>query len=324
MENTTKCRLLYLYRYLIENTDPEHTKSTLELIIMLQVQYGLSVSRNTISNDLSTLCACDSRIRVIHSTQNKYYFDGQIFQTPEIKLLIDAVSSSRFITERNSKALIEKLVSLTTPNVSATLKRNIHVQDRVKSENECGYYIIDAISEAITTEHMISFLYTDYDINKKLYTANNGLPYTVSPYDLIWDGDYYYLHGFCCERQSTRTFRLDRIKRQPQILSTSIIPKTKDYDSIKFGKSVFRMYDTEKTSLVSLLCTTSCMKYIIDHFGTDIKTTPVNDNSFKVQVEVCTSPTFYRWIFGFCGDIKILGPESTLNEYRNMVKKALE
>lgn len=324
MEKRNKLRILYLYQYLIQNTDSDKPVSTAELMKMLKERYGISVSRNTISDDLSILTDCNLQIEVIHSTQNKYYFDGQAFDIPELKLLIDAVSSSRFITEHESEKLIKKLLALVPVHSAMKLRRHIYASDRVKSDNERGYYIVDSVNEAIVTGKKISFCYTDFDVNKNRYVTNKGEAYTVSPYTLMWDGDYYYLRGYCDERQAIRTFRLDRIEKQPDILPEQAVPKPDDYSLAEYSKSVFRMYDTDEPTEVTLLCEKSAMKVIIDNFGMDADTAPVDDEHFTVRVKVCTSPTFYNWLFGFNDRIKIVAPETVSNEYCDRAREVLE
>lgn len=323
MENVTKLRILYLYQYLVQSTDPDHSASTADLMKMLQEKYGIKVSRNTITDDLTMLHDCNLQIEVIHSTQNKYYYDGQLFDIPELKLLIDAVSSSKFITEQKSEALINKLLTQVPIHSAIKLRRHVYASDRVKSDNERGYYIVDVINEAIDTRHKISFCYTDYDVNKSRYVTNSGKPYTVSPYTLMWDGDYYYLRGYCDERQAMRTFRLDRIEKQPDVLRDAALPKPENYSIAEYSKSVFRMFDTDEPVEVTLLCSASNMKVIIDNFGMDVDTTPIDKEYFQVRVKVCTSPTFYRWIFGFGHSMKILGPDKAIEKYKDMCKATL-
>lgn len=324
MENNTKLRLLYLYQYLLQHTDPDHPESTVELMKMLKEQHDMKVSRNTISDDLTVLTNCDLQIEVIHSTQNKYYYDGLAFEEAEMKILIDAVSSSKFITERKSEQLINKLLTLVPPHSAMKLRRHVYASDRVKTDNERGYFIVDAINDAIEARRKISFLYTDYDMEKKLFTTNNGQPYTVSPYTLIWDGDYYYLRGYCDERDAMRTFRLDRLLEAPKLLMDAALPKPDNYSIANYSRSVFRMYDAEEPTKVTLLCKSSMMKILIDNFGVDVDTTPVGEDHFEAKVSVCTSPTFYSWVFGFNGSIKITAPESVINNYGNMLRVALE
>ena len=228
MENGTKLRILYLYQHLVQHTDAEHTLSTAELMKILKEDYSFKVSRNTISDDLAMLHDCGFHIEHYESTQNKYYYDGHVYELPELKVLVDAIASSKFITQRKSEELITKLLTLTNSQNAAKLYRHIYAAGRVKSENEHGYYIVDVINEAIDTKRKISFYYTDFDIAKQRYVTNDGNPYTVSPYTLIWDGDYYYMRGFCDERQEMRNFRLDRIAEQPKILNQIVVMPPED------------------------------------------------------------------------------------------------
>lgn len=324
MENGTKLRILYLYQHLVQNTDAEHTLSTAELMRILKEKYSVTVSRNTISNDLAMLHDCGLHIEHYESTQNKYYYDGHIYELPELKVLVDAISSSKFITQRKSDELIAKLLTLTNTQNAAKLRRHIYVAGRAKSDNENGYYIVDAINTAIDTKRKISFHYTDFDMAKQRYISNDGKPYTVSPYTLIWDGDYYYMRGFCDERQEMRNFRLDRIAEQPKILNQIAVMPPDGYNPADYSKHVFQMYDTDEPIAVQLLCHVSVMKYLIDKFGLDFDSEIVDDAHFKAKINVCTSATFYRWVFGFDGLIKIIGPTSTVLEYKTRLKSALE
>ena len=319
MENRSKLRILYLYQYLIQNTTSERPQSTAELTKMLSNKFGIDVSRNTISDDLAMLCSAQFQIKMIRSTQNKYYYDGQAFDIPEMKLLIDAISLSRFITERKSEALVNKLLSLVQPDDAIKLRRHIYASDRVKSENECGYLIVDAINDAINTCHKISFHYTDLDVSKNRHLTNNGQAYT-----LIWDGDYYYLRGFCDERNALRTFRVDRIDGIPAILRDLIVPKPDNYSIAEYSKSVFRMYDTDTPVMVSLKCDVTAMKAVVDMFGVDVDTKPIDEKTFTANVHVCPSPTFYSWVFCFHGLIKIQSPESIIQEYKSLLKSELK
>ncbi len=323
MENGTKLRILYLYQHLVQHTDAEHTLSTAELMKILKEEYSVKVSRNTISDDLAMLHDCGLHIEHYESTQNKYYYDGHIYELPELKILVDAISSSKFITQRKSDELIAKLFTLTNSQNAAKLRRHIYVVGRAKSDNENGYYIVDAINTAIDTKRKISFRYTDFDVAKQRYIANGGKPYTVSPYTLIWDGDYYYMRGFCDERQEMRNFRLDRIAEQPNILNQIAVMPPEDYNPADYSKHVFRMYDTDEPVAVQLYCHVSVMKYLIDNFGVDFETEAMDDEYFKAKVAVCTSTTFYRWVFGFHGKIKILSPNNIKEEYIQKLQDAL-
>ena len=219
--------------------------------------------------------------------------------------------------------MIAKLLTLTNSRNAAKLRRHIYVAGRAKSDNENGYYIVDAINTAIDTKRKISFHYTDFDVAKKRYMSNGGKPYTVSPYTLIWDGDYCYMRGFCDERQEMRNFRLDRIAEQPSILNQIAVMPPDEYDPADYSKYVFRMYDTDEPITVQLHCHVSVMKYLIDKFGADFKVDVVDENSFNAMVSVCTSTTFYSWIFGFNGKIQITGPQLARDGYKEMLLTAL-
>lgn len=323
MENDTKRRILYLYQHLVRHTDAEHTLSTAELMKILKETYAIQVSRNTISDDLAMLHDCGLHIEHYKSTQNRYYYDGQIYELPELKILVDAIASSRFITQRKSDELIAKLLTLTSSRNAARLRRHIYAAGRAKSDNENGYYIVDAINTAIDARRKISFRYTDFDVTRQRCLANGGKPYTVSPYALIWDGDCYYMRGFCDERREMRNFRLDRIAAQPEILSQTAVAPPEDYNPADYSRRVFRMYDTGEPVAVQLRCHVSVMKYLMDQFGGDFKSEALDDGSFRATVRVCTSATFYSWIFGFNGKIKITGPDSVVRTYQEMALNAL-
>lgn len=323
MQNGTKIRILYLYQHLLQHTDAEHPLSTAELIKILKEQYAIKVSRNTISDDLAILHDCGLHIEHYESTQNKYYYDGHAYDLAELKLLVDAISSSRFITQRKSDELITKLLTLTSAANAAKLRRHIYVSGRAKSENEQGYYIVDAIHEAMDTHRKIRLNYTDYDVNKKRCVTNGGAPYTVSPYTLEWDGDYYYLRGFCDERQAVRTFRIDRIAEQPKILNQIAVSSPEDYSPAQYSKCVFRMFGTDQPEEVQLLCHVSMMKHLIDHFGMDVKTEPIDEEHFRANILVCTSSTFYRWVFGFSNVVRVIGPAHVVTNYKNRLISAI-
>ena len=266
---------------------------------------------------------CGLNIEHYESTQNKYYYDVQTFDLAELKVLVDAISASKFITQRKCDELITKLLTLTTVDNARKLRRHIYVENRVKPDNQNGYYVVDAINEAIDTRRKISFFYTDFDMNKQRCTANEGRPYTVSPYTLIWDGDCYYMRGFCDERQEMRNFRVDRIYEQPKILNQIAVMPPDGYNPTEYSRHVFRMFDTDEPVDVQLLCHSSVMKYLIDNFGTDFESEVIDDDHFKATVNACTSSTFYRWVFGFIGKIRILAPQNVLVEYKDMLRKAL-
>ena len=325
MENGTKLRLLYIYQHLLRYSDAEHPVSTPELIRYLKEEHGINVNRTTLPNDFAMMEQAGLHFEVIKSRQNKYYFDGRPFDVSELKLLIDAVSSSRFITEKRSRELIEKLTKLTSEYNAEKLRRHITVEGRIKSENDKDLYILDSVNDAIDKGCKISFQYADYNTTKRKVVRHDGEYYVVSPYALIWDGDYYYMIGFCDNRGELRHFRLDRFYRTPAVLEDEeAVPAPKGFNPVKYSQRIFRMYGGEDTVEVQLLCETPVMNAIIDNFGTSVDVEGVDDNHFKANVTVSPSPTFYRWVFGWDGAMKIIGPQEVKDEYRAMVLRALE
>ena len=330
MENTIpkaddgRLRILYLYQMLMRDSDENHMLSTPEILRRMEEEHGILMHRTTLPKDVDLLREVGADVRSERRRALHYYIPEGPFSVPELRLLIDAVLSSKFITDRKSKALIEKLIGLTnTPN-SDKLHRTVRVTGKAKSENEKGYAIVDAINEAIHAKRKISFFYFDYDNRKKHVLKNDGMPYTVSPYDLIYDGDYYYMTGFCDERDEVRTFRVDRIERQPELLPDSAVKRPKDYRVERYTQEVTRMFSTEETVEVTLLCDAELMKAVIDHFGSNVRTKPVGEKQFRATVKVCPSPTFYRWVFGWSNNVIIEEPSNIQEKYKEILSNEIK
>ena len=218
-------------------------------------------------------------------------------------------------------SLGEQLIGGT--NLGAKLKRNNYVVNRIKPDNEQIYYIIDAINDAINAGKQISFQYYDYTGLKKKVLKNKGEIYKLSPYKLLWCGDYYYVLGYSEKKSKVINFRVDRIASKPEILDKDIIPMPDDFDIENYTKEVFFMFSGEKV-LVDLRCDNSLMKTMVDRFGEDVTTLAYDMTSFRVQTEVSANPTFFGWVFGFNGKVQILAPESVKEQYRQMIAQADE
>ena len=319
----TKPRILYLLKILQQYTDEEHPLSTNQLIDMLNKKYGISAHRTTLSKDIAALQEFGIDVVIIHSTQCKYFIGSRKFELPELKLLIDAVESSKFITAKKSETLIEKIHTLTSEEQIAKLKRNNYVAGRVKPDNEMIYYIVDTVNDAINEGKKISFQYYEYTGLKKKVLRNKGEVYTISPYHLIWNDDFYYVIGYSDKKKKIVTFRVDRIAAQPEILSADAVPVPTDFDIAEFTRQVFFMYDGESV-MVDLRCDNSLMKTMIDWFGEDVTTLAYDMTSFRLQTEVSAGPTFFGWVFGFGGKVQILAPENIKEQYRQMIVQANE
>jgi len=318
----TKPRILYLLRILEQYTDEEHPLTTKQLIDKLQDEYGISAHRTTLTKDIAALQEFGVDIVTVHSTQSKYFIGSRKFELPELKLLIDAVESSRFITAKKSESLIRKIHTLTSQGQVSKLKRNNYVVDRIKPDNEHIYYIVDTINDAINEGKQISFQYYDYSGLKKKVLKNKGEIYKLSPYKLLWSGDYYYVIGYSEKKGKVINFRVDRIATVPTILSENAIPVPKDFDLENLTKEVFFMFSGDEVE-VDLQCDNSLMKTMIDRFGEDVKTLAYDMTSFRLITEVSVSPTFFGWVFGFDGKVKILGPKNIKEQYYKMISKAM-
>ena len=318
----TKPRILYLLRILEQYTDEEHPLTTKQLIDKLQDEYGISAHRTTLTKDIAALQEYGVDIVTVHSTQCKYFIGSRKFELPELKLLIDAVESSRFITAKKSESLIRKIHTLTSQGQVSKLRRNNYVVDRIKPDNEQIYYIVDTINDAINEGKQISFQYYDYSGLKKKVLKNKGEIYKLSPYKLIWSGDYYYVIGYSEKKGKVINFRVDRIAAAPTILSENAIPVPKDFDLENFTKEVFFMFSGDEVE-VDLQCDNSLMKTMIDRFGENVKTLAYDMTSFRLITEVSVSPTFFGWVFGFDGKVKILGPKNVKEQYYKMISEAM-
>lgn len=318
-----KPRILYLQKILLERTDEEHPLSTTQLIGILNDEYGISAHRTTITKDIAALVEYGLDIITIHSTQSKYFIASRRFELPELKLLIDAVESSKFITKKKSDALIKKIHTLTSPGQVSKLKRNNYVADRIKPDNEQIYYIVDTINNAINEGKQISFQCYDYTGLKKKALKNKGEVYTLSPYNLLWNGDYYYLVGYSEKKGKIVTFRVDRIAAIPKILEKESAPQPEDFNIADFTKEVFFMYDGDNVT-VDLRCDNSLMKTMIDRFGEDVTTLAYDMTSFRLITEVSASPTFFGWVFGFGGKVQILAPVEVKEQYEQMIRNEFD
>ena len=323
MDNTAKLRPLYLAKILYEQTDEEHYLTTAQLMQILEEQYGISSHRQTIKADIDLLKQFGLEIEEVKSVQNRYNLYGRQFDIPELKLLIDAVESSKFITANKSQELVEKLSKLAGEHASAGLKRNVCCENRVKPGNEKIYLIIDAINEAINSNKRISFQYFRYDSNKQKQLKLDGKSYEITPLHLVWNGDYYYMIGVYDYKQRLGSFRVDRIAKRPEILDVEGTPAPVGFDINEHINTTFRMYNSTHAE-VELICDNDVMDSIVDRFGEDVVTYPNDQNSFKAIVNIAVSNVFYSWVFGFGGKVKIQSPEHVKEHYADLLRAAVQ
>ena len=250
-----------------------------------------------------------------------YNLVSREFDLPELKLLIDAVASSKFITEKKSKELVGKLSKLASNIQADELKRNVMPEGRIKSGNENIYYIVDTVNTAINNKKQISFQYFSFNVRKQKKAKHNGEMYIFSPYYLIWNGDYYYAVGYSEKHNGIGSFRLDRIIKTPTILEKEAIKMPTDFKINKYINTSFRMYNS-KTESVELICDNSVMDAIIDRFGEDVQTYANDMQTFRAMVDVSVNHVFFGWVFGFAGKVKIKSPKEVKDQYYIMLEAA--
>ena len=323
MDKDAKLRPLCLAQILYEYTDEDHYLSTAQIMEILEKNYGIKAHRQTIPRDVEILRAFGMEIQEIMSSQKRYNLINREYDVAEIKLLIDAVESSKFITKKKSEDLVSKLSKMAGKNQAENLKRNISAENRIKYDNESIYLIIDSINEAINLGKKISFLYFKYDVRKEPKLRNEGKPFVFSPHRLVWNGDFYYMVGVFDDGKKVGTFRLDRIMKRPDILNENADPLPVDFDFDKHLQTSFRMYGTDYTK-VDLICSNDVMDAILDKFGKNVTTYCYDMENFRAEVDVVVSNVFYSWVFGFGGAVVINGPTDVKNQYKEMVHKAME
>lgn len=318
---TGKERLIHIFYLLKQHTDEEHQLSTAEIVAHFTAQ-GIPTDRKTVKADIDTMIASGIDIVPTKGTQTRYFYADRPFELPELKLLIDAVEASKFITTKKSDELVRKLTSMTGKSSAEELKRHLYTTGRIKPENESIYYVVDSIHRAINQERQISFRYYEYNANRERVPKHNGKPYIFSPYAMLYNEDRYYVLGYSEQHGKIVTFRVDRMGI-PELLEEPSRPQPDGFDPVDYTVNVFSMYDG-KTVAVKLLCANHLMNYVIDRFGDEVKTEIADRGHFTAEVEVSVSQTFFAWVFQFAGDMQILEPEAVKTAYRKTLERAIK
>ena len=310
-------RIIELLRFLYQQTDEAHAVTVSEMIEYLKSK-GIPSVRQTVYTDLEALDTAGIDIVQIKSTQNRYFIGSRIFEYPELKMLVDAVASSKVISAKKSQALIQKLGQLTSIQQAEQLQRLASLSSRVKPHNEKVYYIIDSIQTAILDQHQISFQYYEYTPEKKIILKHDGYRYILDPYALEWKNDHYYLIGYSHKHKGIAHFRVDRLT-SVEPLDSKFQPMP-DFDVAAYTNKMVDMFAAEHAEQVKLLCSNELMRVIIDHYGEDIEISPYDDTHFTVIIEVNPSGTFYGWVFKFMGKIRILSPQSCVDKMQDIAR----
>ncbi len=302
---------VYIMKVLLEKTNQDNPLTSQGIIDELK-KYGMKLERKTIYEAIDNLITFGIDIKQSKVKPKGFYVAANDFDTPELKLLIDAVQSSKFITEKKSIELIDKIKKQTDIYTAEKLQRNVHISSRVKSNNEHIYYTIDKIHQAIAENKRISYQYCEYNLNKNLVTKKAGRYYEYNPVALIWDDEYYYLVVYDDKHDNYIHFRTDKMKNA-KILDIHRVLPSEDFNAANYAKQIFSMFGGE-TSEVTLRVDNSFIGVIIDKFGKDIAIVK-NDKTFDVTVNVAVSNSFFGWLFQLGPKVKIISPTSVIEKY---------
>ena len=318
-----KGRLLFLERYLLDHTDDDHPITTAELIRLYE-ENGFNANRNTVKSDIEVLNA--SGLEVLNTRVGNakgYHVGARLFELPELKMLVDAVSSSRFITLGKSERLIEQITKLTNEQNRPALTAKIFTADRIKTGNTVVFNTTETICKAMEQGKKIRFHYWNYSPEKEHILRRNGVWFNASPYALIWDDERYYCVAFSDFRKKVVTFRVDRMC-DVEITKRNAV-KDDSFNGAEYARTTFKMMDDGlEEENVTLLCDNEFMQNVIDRFGEDIETAVVDEQSFRAIVPVRPSKTFFSWVVGFCGGIRITGPADVKERFEETLRTILE
>lgn len=314
-----RLKILYLYRILLERSDEEHIITMPEIIKQLEL-YGISAARKALYDDIEALKTYGLDIISVRGDKSGYYVGNRDFELPELKLLADAVTSSRFLTEKKSSELLKKIESLSSVYQAKQINRQVYIADRVKAMNERIYLNVDVIHRAIAENKQISFKYFDYDMQKRK-RYRDGLR-VCSPYALSWDDERYYLIAFYPKRPDNYTnFRVDRMENV-EILSDEarVIPQA--FNLSEYMNSTFSMFSGE-TQEVKLKFHISLVNTVIDRFGKNISLRPNGDEWFTIRVNIKAEPPFFGWLFQFGTKASIVEPSELKEKYIEQLQAVL-
>lgn len=315
-----KLKIFYILDYLQKNSHQDHPVRAAELLTMLEQQHNIVCERKTIYSDIGALQDYGVDIVSIPGKNGGYYIASRNFELPELKLLIDAVQSSRFLTEKKSRELIEKLCSQCSVYDARLMRRDVLVSGRVKSMNETIYYNVDAIQDAIAENRQITFRYFDYGLDGKRHYRNRN--YQASPYGLCQDHENCYLLAHS-ERHGVTSYRVDRMS-DIRLLDNprTPCPELTGKALTEHANRLFQMYAGEQTA-VKLRFHRSLINAVIDRFGREVMLIPDGEEHFVFTAEVAVSPMFLSWVIGFGQKAKILHPESVIQACQDLCREAL-
>ena len=315
-----KLKILYIMDYLLRNSDEAHPVTMAQLIAELSA-HGVSAERKSIYDDIE--CLREYGLDIIQTgggKSNGYYVASRDFELPELKLLVDSVQSSKFITHKKSMSLIRKIENLASLYEAQLLNRQVYVKNRIKTMNESIYYNVDEIHRGIAENKKIRFHYFEYNVARERQFRRNGAWYVISPYGLSWDDENYYMVAFDSEAGLIKHFRVDKMA---DIETTEELRDGADiYAALDMGmyaRKTFGMFTGEEVS-VKLRFDNSLVGAVLDRLGRDVMLIPDGDAHFTVRTDIVVSPQFYSWVFGFGDKAEILAPDSVVTGMQEQLR----
>ena len=313
--NRQKLKLLYLMRMLEEETDAERGLTMAQIIGKLEA-LGISAERKSIYRDIEALREFGVDVRSYQRAPVEYAVEHRTFAFAELQLLVDAVQSSRCLTQRKSDALVEGVKQLASRRQRALLDKRVHVEGRIKMQNESVFGSVDRIQEAIALKRRISFVYFKYDAAKRKALQHNGERYIEMPVQLVYAEGYYYLVVFNEKHDDFANYRVDRMDRievldEPALKNERIAT----FDARELESRAFGMYSGEPVA-ATLLVDEEIMGAVIDRFGKDVESVPTGEKQARVYATVMKSPVLFGWLAQFGGRVRIEKPTALAQEYR--------
>ena len=318
--NRQKLKLLYLMRMLQEETDSEQGLTMTQILERLEEE-GVMAERKSVYRDIEALREFGLDIRTYQRSPVEYALENRDFALPELLLLVDAVQSSRFLTQRKSDALVRSVKQLASARQRALLDKRLHVEGRIKSQNESVFHNVDRIQEALARRRKITFLYFQYDAAKKKILQHDGAFYTETPVQLIYADGFYYLVAYNEKHGALAHYRVDRMDKievtdQPACRNELVAGfDARDLESHAFGM------DAGEPVSVELLVAAGAMGAVVDRFGRDVQSVPMDDGAARVRATVMKSPVFFGWLAQFGDRVRILKPQRLAREYTDYLQK---
>ena len=320
-----KLKILYLAKLLLDETEKDHPLNAAEIAEIMKERYNYTTyNRKTIYADIERLKTYGIKIGQVKGASFGYFVEERDFDLAELKLMVDAVQSSKFITKRKSRDLIQKLGTLTSEYNARHLKREVYIRNRIKSSNDSIYANVDTIHAAINDNRQIRFRYCEWTVEKTLKPRKDGKPYIVSPWALTWDDENYYMVGYDADAEMIKHYRVDKMKNMRMTDSKRLgKERFQNFDLAAFARKTFGMYGGEESEL-TLECENHLVGVIIDRFGQDVTLVPADDEHFRTNVAVAVSPHFFGWLAAVGKGIQIAWPEEARNEYREYLQSVVD